>query len=57
MLREHSVSTAITYVYLPEPPHSPAEYRPYFQKLSQLTEGLGPSVYVHGISPVTSTTI
>jgi potassium/chloride transporter 9 len=57
MLREHSVSTAVTYLYLPEPPLSSAEYLPYFQKLSLLSDGLGPSVLVHGISPVTSTTI
>lgn len=57
MLKEHSISTAINYIYLPEPPQNSSEYGLYLQKLTKISDGLGPSVLVHGIRPVTSTTI
>ncbi|CAL8141855.1 unnamed protein product [Orchesella dallaii] len=57
MIKEHSTNTAVNFVYLPEPPANSAEYSLYFNHLACLSEGVGPCVMVHGVSPVTSTTI
>jgi potassium/chloride transporter 9 len=57
MIREHSISTAVTFMYLPEPPLDSREYPDYYARLKNITEGVGPCLLVHGVSPVTSTTI
>ncbi|CAG7820176.1 unnamed protein product [Allacma fusca] len=57
MVREHSISTAVTFMYLPEPPLDSRDYLDYYARLKNMTEGVEPCLLVHGVSPVTSTSI
>ncbi|KAK8737741.1 hypothetical protein OTU49_004218 [Cherax quadricarinatus] len=52
-----SVDTAVTFLYLPRPPPTPAHYARYLELLTQITNGLRPTVMVHGISAVTTTNL
>ncbi|XP_011631602.1 solute carrier family 12 member 9 [Pogonomyrmex barbatus] len=62
LIREHSSETATTFIYLPDPPVSNTwdeddMYQQYLQSLTELTVDLPPTVLVHGVSTVTSTTL
>lgn len=62
LIRQHSSQTATTFIYLPGPPASNTwdeddMYRQYLQSLTELTVDLPPTVLVHGVSAVTSTTL
>jgi hypothetical protein len=59
LLRQHSEQTAASFLYLPVPPHGDEAviYPTYLQLLTELTADLPPTVLVHGVSPVTSTTL
>lgn len=62
LIRQHSDRTAATFVYLPSPPTSntwdeESLFRQYLQLLTELTADLPPTILVHGVSAVTSTTL
>jgi hypothetical protein len=59
LLREHSEQTAACFLYLPVPPRGDEAtmYPTYLQLLTELTADLPPTILVHGVSPVTSTTL
>lgn len=62
MIKQHSQTTAVLFLYLPPPPPPPedgsdAQRLAYLSQLELLTSGLPPTLLVHGISPVTSTTL
>ncbi|XP_021924714.1 solute carrier family 12 member 9 isoform X2 [Zootermopsis nevadensis] len=59
LLRQHSEQTVASFLYLPVPPHGEeaAVYPTYLQLLTELTADLPPTVLVHGVSAVTSTTL
>lgn len=57
MIKEQAANTAVSFLFLPEIPMDKSEYRLYFHHLTSLSEDVGPMVYVHGVSTVTSTTI
>lgn len=63
MIKQHSQTTAVLFLYLPPPPPPPGAAGDYSQRLAYLdqlellTSGLPPTMLVHGISPVTSTTL
>ena len=53
----HSGNTAVTFFYLPMPPHNNSQYERYLYQLDAISHGLPPTVFVHGQFPVTSTTL
>ncbi|XP_076472572.1 LOW QUALITY PROTEIN: solute carrier family 12 member 9-like [Babylonia areolata] len=73
LILTNSGRTAVTFLYLPTPPPTPpaapeggegvqragegASYARYLSQLDGLTQNLGPTVLVHGLHPVTSTTL
>lgn len=62
LIKEHSDNTAVTFVYLPLPPAIRIEeeeliYPQYLQMLSDITESLPPTILVHGMNTVTSTSL
>lgn len=57
LIRIHSTNTAVTFCYLPGPPQSRANYEAYLKQVEVLTRDLAPTVLVHGLHPVTSTTL
>lgn len=58
MVLSHSSRTAVTFLYLPKPPKGDAKIRnQYLQQLDQMSINLPPTVFVHGLHPVTSTTL
>ena len=57
MVREHSRDAAVIFLYLPKVPMERQEEYSYLTQLDQLTNNLPPTVLVHGIHPVTSTTL
>lgn len=62
LVMEHSDRTAAIFMYLPAPPGASSweeemVYKQWLQLLTELTVDLPPTVLVHGISAVTSTTL
>ncbi|XP_058450902.1 solute carrier family 12 member 9 [Malaya genurostris] len=62
IIRDKSNSTAVTFMYLPAPPKlSTVDYKEkchhYLDLLTELTYDLPPTILVHGINAVTSTTL
>ncbi|QQP51287.1 Solute carrier family 12 member 9like, partial [Caligus rogercresseyi] len=57
LLSFHSHETAVTFLVLPQPPRDPRNSGEYLQYLRDLKHQLPPTVLIHGISPVISTTL
>ena len=57
MIKSQSLHTAIVFLYLPVTPSSSDVYERYLTQLDQLSVDLPPTVLVHGLHPVTSTTL
>lgn len=62
LIKQHSPQTAAVFIYLPGPPVSNSwneatVYSHYLQLLTELTADLPPTILVHGVSAVTSTTL
>jgi len=56
-IRSKCDETAVSFVYLPRPPSNPDLHPTYLQCLDRLTLGLPPTLLVHGVSPVMTTTL
>lgn len=52
-----SSQTAVTFLYLPRPPQDRTIWEKYLEQLTALTQDFPPTVLVHGLHPVTSTTL
>lgn len=55
LLKEHSTSAAVRFLYLPRPPAETSQSQQYLAHLDTLTQGLGPTLLIHGLTPVTCT--
>ena len=58
LIRSHTSNTAVCFLYLPKVPKDMGTlHAKYLKHLDQLTDKLPPTVLVHGIHPVTSTSL
>lgn len=62
IIREKSDQTAVSFLYLAAPPESTAEFSEqkstaFLELLTELTADLPPTILVHGIHAVNSTTL
>lgn len=57
LIISYSSRTQVTFLYLPRPPYKLEMHKTYLKQIQGLTEGLPPTVLVHGLHPVTSTTL
>lgn len=55
MLRENSAQADVRFLYLPRPPAPPDQSQTYLAQLEVVTHELGPTLLVHGLTPVTCT--
>uniref|UniRef100_A0A3Q3MNT3 Solute carrier family 12 member 9 n=1 Tax=Mastacembelus armatus TaxID=205130 RepID=A0A3Q3MNT3_9TELE len=55
MLTEHSSQAAVRFLYLPRPPAHRSQSQQYLAQLEAVTYGLGPTLLIHGVTPVTYT--
>jgi len=56
-IRVKCTETAVSFVYLPKPPMRKEHHESYLSKLDLLTQELPPTILVHGVSPVITTTL
>ncbi|XP_053321035.1 solute carrier family 12 member 9 [Spea bombifrons] len=52
---EGGSEAAVRFLYLPRPPADASLHERYLEELEVLTRGLGPTLLIHGLSPVTCT--
>ncbi|XP_061903837.1 solute carrier family 12 member 9 [Entelurus aequoreus] len=55
MLLEHSSQAAVRFLYLPRPPAHYGQSQGYLAHLEAVTNTLGPTLFIHGVTPVTYT--
>ncbi|XP_069775964.1 solute carrier family 12 member 9 isoform X2 [Narcine bancroftii] len=55
MVLEQGFHTAVRFLYLPRPPPDTSRSQRYLQQLDILTKDLGPTLLIHGLTPVTCT--
>lgn len=55
LLKEHSSTAAVRFLYLPHPPSSSDQSQQYLTQLDTITQELGPTLLIHGVTPVTCT--
>ncbi|XP_044268359.1 solute carrier family 12 member 9 isoform X1 [Tribolium madens] len=57
LILQQTSDTVVTFIYLPPPPNNDSEKEAYYQKLDIISRNLPPTMFVHGVSTVTSTTL
>ena len=57
VIREQCSGTAVVFLYLPRPPSDFTRHEAYLRCLEMMSDSLPPTVLVHGLHPVTSTTL
>lgn len=55
VLKENSAEAAVRFLYLPRPPPASGQYQQYLAQLDTLSRDLGPTLMIHGVTPVTCT--
>jgi len=57
VIREQCLGSAVVFLYLPRPPIDFTQHDTYLRCLELMSDSLPPTVFVHGLHPVTSTTL
>ena len=57
VIQQQCSGTAVVFLYLPRPPSDFTRHEEYLQCLEMMSDSLPPTVLVHGLYPVTSTTL
>ncbi|KAL1491135.1 hypothetical protein ABEB36_011777 [Hypothenemus hampei] len=57
LILEQSSETAVTFIYLPTPPNNSSQHERFYTNLETISRDLPPTIFVHGVSLVTSTTL
>ncbi|KAG7464620.1 hypothetical protein MATL_G00167360 [Megalops atlanticus] len=55
LVMEHSALAAVRFLYLPRPPAGSGQSQRYLAQLEAITRDLGPTLLIHGQTPVTCT--
>lgn len=55
IFRHSSPQTAVRFLHLPHPPSDARRYRVYLHQVDLLSRDLGPTLLIHGITPVVTT--
>uniref|UniRef100_A0A8C4IWV1 Solute carrier family 12 member 9 n=1 Tax=Dicentrarchus labrax TaxID=13489 RepID=A0A8C4IWV1_DICLA len=55
MLMENSSQAAVRFLYLPRPPAHHSQSQQYLAQVEAVTNSLGPTLLIHGVTPVTYT--
>uniref|UniRef100_A0A667ZP21 Solute carrier family 12 member 9 n=1 Tax=Myripristis murdjan TaxID=586833 RepID=A0A667ZP21_9TELE len=56
LIRKHGAPPpAVRFLYLPRPPADTSRYQAYLHQLDLLTQDLGPTLLIHGVTPVVTT--
>ncbi|XP_053185881.1 solute carrier family 12 member 9-like [Scomber japonicus] len=56
LIRQHGApQPAVRFLYLPRPPADTSRYRAYLHQLDLLSQDLGPTLLIHGVTPVVTT--
>ncbi|XP_051535457.1 solute carrier family 12 member 9 [Myxocyprinus asiaticus] len=55
ILGQPLLSPAVRFLYLPRPPADTSRYHDYLRQLELLTRDLGPTLLIHGVTPVITT--
>lgn len=55
LLKENSAEATVRFLYLPRPPAASEQYQQYLAQLDTLSRDLGPTLLIHGLTPVTCT--
>lgn len=57
IIANNSANTAVTFIYLPTPSKEEEAAGAYLTMLDLISKDLPPTMFVHGVSTVTSTTL
>ncbi|CAG9859826.1 unnamed protein product [Phyllotreta striolata] len=57
LILQQTEETAITFIYLPAPPSEDQQFENFYNKLELFSKNLPPTIFVHGVKVVTSTTL
>lgn len=57
LILQQTEETAVTFIYLPSPPSNDEDAVQFYNNLELFSRNLPPTIFVHGVSTVTSTTL
>ncbi|XP_037314532.2 solute carrier family 12 member 9-like [Pungitius pungitius] len=58
LIRRHALpQPAVRFLYLPRPPADTSRYRAYLHQVDVLSRDLGPTLLIHGVTPVVTTVL
>lgn len=57
LILQQTTDTVVTFIYLPPPPKDDGAAEDYFRKIDVISKNLPPSIFVHGVSVVNTTSL